>query len=51
MTLLKLNAAKPDDYLLGFPILNDPRGMLNADPVVRNIKADAAYTSIFFLPL
>lgn len=54
-TLLKLNAAKPDDYLLGFgplnPILNDPRGMLNAAPVVRNIKADAAYTSIFFLPL
>lgn len=54
-TLLKLNAVQSNDYLLGFgpltPILNDPRGMLNAAPIVRTINADSAYSSIFMLPL
>lgn len=53
-TLRKLNAEKPDDYLLGFGplkhIIYDPRGVLNASTIVRNTKADAAFGSILLLP-
>ena len=54
-TLTKINPTGPDDYLLGFGplnhIINDPRGVMNASSIVRNIKADAAYGSIILVPL
>ena len=54
-TLRKLNAVKPDDYLLGFgpltSFLYDPRGMENGPSIVRDIKADAAHGSILMAPL
>ncbi|MEA5415003.1 hypothetical protein [Synechococcus sp. BA-132 BA5] len=54
-TLLKWNAKAPDDYLFGFgpltSLMNDPRGLVNASAIVRTIKADSAFGSIFFVPL
>ena len=54
-TLTKINAIRPDDYILGFgplsPIINDPRGVMNSSSIVREIKADAAFGSIFIVPL
>ncbi len=54
-TLRKLNAKAPDDYFFGFGpltgLMSDPRGLVNASTVVRNIKADSAYGSIFLVPL
>jgi hypothetical protein len=54
-TLLKPNALRPNDYILGFgpltTILNDPRGVLNGPTIVRTIKADAAFGSILLVPL
>jgi hypothetical protein len=54
-TLRKLNSIKPDDYIFGFgplqQLMADARGMINGPSVVRNIKADAAYGSIFIVPL
>jgi hypothetical protein len=31
--------------------MNDPRGLINATTIVRNIKADSAFGSIFLVPL
>lgn len=54
-TLLKWNAKAPDDYLFGFgpltALMTDPRGLVNASTVVRTVKADSAFGSIFLVPL
>jgi hypothetical protein len=53
-TLLKPNALRPDDYILGFGpltgILSDSRGVLNGSSIVRTTKADAAFGSILLVP-
>lgn len=54
-TLRKWNANAPDDYFFGFGplsgLMHDPRGLINATTIVRNIKADSAFGSIFLVPL
>lgn len=54
-TLLKFNATRNDDFLLGFGplrrIIYDRTGLLNNPPIVRWVKSDSAHGSIFLVPM
>lgn len=54
-TLLKFNATRDDDFLIGFGplrrIIYDRTGLLNNPPIVRWVKSDSAHGSIFLMPM